>query len=233
MDKLDSDSRTVRLGAIRYWWLWLAVATVVGYGIFQLGGNVRVGAYHELQLQLANAYGDLHGLRGEVAELRGELAALRLRRELDQQTNRNIGAELIRLRRESIVLRKELELYSRLVGQNSIEEGVVLHQFSVAVTKTADQYSYDLVLAQALTSTQKVVGEVEIALVDLAGVTLVEERAFEFRVFQKFTGVIIGPPKTEFDQIKVRLKITINGEVDTVLEFSWRELLGEQVDEES
>jgi hypothetical protein len=215
----------------------MLVTVLIGYGCYWLGGYLRVPEYGGLKLRHTETNAQLAHWRSRADELEAEAASLRQGHELDLQANKNITLQLNRLRGELTETREELELYSRLVNQSADRSGVAVHSLVLASTAMAGEYRYDLVVAQSLTAKESATGEVEIVMVGPHGTALVGEHDFEFKVFEKFSGVMLGVPQVGSDAdnpgVKVRVVVHSKGQ-QSVHEFSWPELwVGEQVVEQS
>lgn len=196
------------------------------FGLYRLGGFNRVADYRALELNFVDATQQLIAAQGELVALQAELASLRQRTELDELADKSSAEELKRLRHQLTGLRRELELYSSLADQTSSGSSVSVYQFVLESTAEAATYRYDLVLTQALASSQTAAGKVRIALMKELDTRVLVEHEFDFRVFEKFSGTLQEVRATDLEDAQVVLTVVVDDPAEeTVFKYPLPDLI--------
>ncbi|MBL4623400.1 MAG: hypothetical protein JKY89_13480 [Immundisolibacteraceae bacterium] len=222
-------SRTNK-SAARWLKLVLFVALLlIGMLLYRLGGEHRAGNYAELVQNFSVVEQELNRLAERSIALSRENAGLHQQHELDLLAQQNIAKELRLVRGQFTGLRKELELYTRLADRSVEDVGIFVHRFEVFTTENLGEYRYHLLLAQPLTADDQVSGKVELMVGTGEAAQQVGLHEFKFQVYGSYEGLI--SPLTSDPDLVVKVSV-VNG-VDSIKQYSWRELLdGEQGNEE-
>lgn len=148
--------------------------------------------------------------------LREQVAVLARAQEVGQAARENLRQDLLGLQDEIQDLREELAFYRGIVSPEDGQRGLKIQDFSLAPGDGPRQFTYSLMLIQALTHDRRVEGRVELSVLgrmdgeshrlELADVADREELAFSFRYFEGLDGVIELPEGFEPGQVELRVR---------------------------
>jgi hypothetical protein len=161
---------------------------------------------------------DLELVREENKDLRMSISQAQRQLQIDKSAYKELASNLNASNAEITELHKELKFYRSIISPKDGRSGVQIQDLAIQSTDKSDEYSYKLVLIQALRHSEEVRGTVgfEIKGSDDDRQTVIKhprspdpEIHVNFRYFQNLEGTIDLPPG--FAPMEIKVSVTTLG----------------------
>lgn len=151
----------------RHRWLWLLAAILAGVALWQAWEFGRQQGDHDgraLTAERNRLAAELEADRKRLEELEGEAARHRRQAQVEQQANRELQEELIRLQEEGSRLRSEVKMLKELISSGA--GSLYIRDFSLVPGEEPGRYRYRFTLVQVKEKVETTRGKL---LMKLAG----------------------------------------------------------------
>lgn len=224
----------------------VAALSVTGYAGYRIWTDpdrqlLRGGDSELEQLRAArrSLTRELRAAREELAELRGRKIFEAQSCQIDAQACEAVRKSVTGLESELADLREQLAFYRNIVAPEQSRAGIRVLRAAVRPAGAAEVWRYELVLVQPVRRDRKVTGVYELSLEGLVDKQLKtlkleelqlgssEDRRFEFRSFQEFSGELKLPAGFLPQRLSVTLLIQegLSKPTEVAESFDWSRLV--------
>ncbi|NND65844.1 MAG: hypothetical protein HKM24_07755 [Gammaproteobacteria bacterium] len=204
----------------------LAAAALFEFGRWRAGYDRAAAAtrYHEIKMQYQS-------LQDEFEDLERKMTTIQTSQDIDELAYKGVETTLVELREKVRQQQEELEFYRGIVSPTHSEQGLRIHDLSVAAAEDDGQYRLRLVLSRSGTRTKAVTGTVRLSVdgedidgpkrYDLSDITdSPAALKFSFKYYQDFEQQLILPDG--FIPQLVHVVVDPKGKSDTIERtFQW------------
>lgn len=210
--------------------LFVAAVGAVAYAYNR--GLADGGYFHgEAQAEQEALEDELSEARDTETRLRDRVAVLERSQQVERAARENLRQDVVELQDEIQALEEELAFYRGIVSPEDGQSGLQIHDFSIEVGGEPGEYTYSLMLIQALSHDRRVEGTAtlvvegrrdgEVERLPMGEISDRDALAFGFRYFQGFEGRLTLPEG--FEAREVELTVNPSGRDRSRLEerFEW------------
>ena len=207
------NSLKQKLGRFQFLLILVAALSLAGYVGFRLGSEMEQWQDEkiaELETRLVTLYNELDSKIRQINYLSVEL-------EVEKNASEQVSREVLELKEESFLLRRELNFYQKVVAPELIADGISVEQLQVEPTNIQNSYKFRFALVQTDSKKRNAKGYIRLKLLasksdkkielDLAQLANLEKKdlKFSFNYFQYFEGEFQLPEGAIAEELEVKV----------------------------